>query len=848
MARTDAAGPAGSPTRVGRLTAALVALSLAPLALLTWFSVSLSAEAVRAQAEARVRNTATASAVYVSEQMDGLAKLVESYAQRPSLVAAMRRPAAGRDHRAVAVHLAELQRAREGIAVAFLTEPDGRLVDIVPPTPSIVGRDFSFRDWYRGVTASGRPYVSEAYETAATGHARVVGAAVQVRAPAAEGRQGRAVGILVAAYGLDTIQRFVDEFAAAQGVRLTVTDQRGVVLAAAGAARQGLLSRRDDPLVAAALAGRAGVAERATPAGRVVSAYEPIADLDWTVTADVATATAFAPVQELRRTVLAIAAVLGLVLLAGLVVLVRTLRERARSERRLKDSEERTRAILGATDEAFVSMDAAGLVTNWTPQAEQTFGWSSAEAVGRKLQELIIPASSRDAHEQGRRRYLATGEGRILNRRVEVTALHRDGREFPVEVVIWPVGSGPQTTFNAFAHDISERRRAAQALEQARQEADRANRAKSEFLSRMSHELRTPLNAILGFGQLLQLDELSEEQAESVDHMMRGGRHLLGLINEVLDISRVETGNLSLSPEPVELLEVVKGTVDLVRPLAAERGIAIASPSPGDCPWTVQADRQRLSQVLLNLASNAVKYNRDGGSIRVACHATAPDRVAIVVQDSGAGIPADKLPRLFMPFDRLGAEQTEVQGTGMGLALSKALVEAMGGTLTADSVEGEGTTFTLELAEAAGPTAPHEVAAPPHPAEAADAHDRRTVLYVEDNPTNLRLVELVLAERGGVRLLTTAEGDEVHGLVRRHRPDLVLLDLHLPDVDGEEVLRRLQADQQTAGVPVVVVSADVSPRHVERLLAAGAREYLSKPLDVVRFLEVVDGLLAAAPG
>jgi PAS domain S-box-containing protein len=682
-----------------RLTAVLVVLCLAPLALLTWFSVSLSARAVRGQVDARVRNTAAASAVYVNEQMDGLTELVGSYAKRPSMVAAMGRPAARRDGDTIAFHLDELQGARAGLAIAFVTDPDGRLIDIVPSTPSILGRDFSFRDWYRGVTATDRPYLSEAYETAATGHARVVGAAVQIRAPASGGRQGRVLGILVAAYGLDTIQRFVDDYAAAQGVRLTVTDQRGVVVAAPGAPRRGLESRRADPLVAAALDGRSGLSERTTPQGRAVSAYEPVPGLGWTVTADVATGTAFAPIAELRRTVLAIGAVLGLALLAGLVLLARALRRQARTERQLKDGQERTRELLEATAEAFISIDAGGLVTIWNPQAETTFGWSSAEAVGRPLAELVVPEASRDAHERGRRRYLESGEGPLLDRRVEVTAVHKDGSRFPVEVVIWAVGSGPETTFNAFAHDISERRRAERVLEQAKQDADRANRAKSEFLSSMSHELRTPLNAILGFGQLLQLEDLTQEQAESVDHILRGGRHLLELINEVLDISRIESGNLSLSTEPVDVLEVVKDTVDLIRPLAAEREITVQAPSPDDPSPTVDADRQRLKQVLLNLASNAVKYNRHAGTIRVACQAAAGGRVAIVVTDTGPGLSADKMARLFRPFDRLGAEQSEVQGTGMGLALSKGLVEAMDGSLTAESVEGQGTTFTVELPE-----------------------------------------------------------------------------------------------------------------------------------------------------
>ncbi|HEV3399484.1 MAG TPA: cache domain-containing protein, partial [Actinomycetes bacterium] len=453
----------GSSERARRLIAALVLLCLAPLGLLTWFSLSLSAKAVRSQVDARVQNTASASAVYVREQMDGLAELVGSYAKRPSVVGAMRQPATRRNRATIAFHLQELQRSRRGIDVTFATEPSGRLLDIVPDTPSIVGRDFSFQDWYKGVTATGQPYVSEAYETAATGHARVVGAAVPVRDPAGGG-QGRVLGILVAAYGLDTIQRFVDDYAAAQGIRLTVTDQRGVVLAAPGTSPVGLRSRRGDPLVDAALQGRSGVSERSTFAGRVVSAYEPVPSLGWAVTADVATGTAFAPIADLRRTVLAFGAVLGLALVVGLALLARALRDRTRAEQRVVDGEERTRDILEATAEAFISIDAAGVVTLWNSKATETFGWTREEAVGRPLTELIIPEASRQAHDQGRRRFLETGEGPLLNRRVEVTAVDKDGHQFPVELVIWPAGSGPETAFNAFAHDISERRRNEEAV------------------------------------------------------------------------------------------------------------------------------------------------------------------------------------------------------------------------------------------------------------------------------------------------------------------------------------------------------------------------------------------------
>jgi signal transduction histidine kinase/CheY-like chemotaxis protein len=392
-----------------------------------------------------------------------------------------------------------------------------------------------------------------------------------------------------------------------------------------------------------------------------------------------------------------------------------------------------------------------------------------------------------------------------------------------------------------------EHDRAKEEAERAKQEADQANRAKSEFLSRMSHELRTPLNAILGFGQLLQLSDLTQTQREGVDQVLRGGRHLLGLINEVLDISRIETGNLALSREAVNVYELVKETIDLTRPLAAERELRIDAPAAEDCSYTVQADRQRLRQVLLNLASNAVKYNRHGGRISFACEPASEGRIRILVRDTGPGVPADKLPRLFIPFDRLGAEQTDIPGTGMGLVLSKGLMEAMGGTLTAHSAEGQGSTFTVELARTEDPLEHLQQVVLPQcvPVPNCDSGLERTVLYVEDNPSNLLLVERVIDQRGGVRLLTATHGQLVHDLVRQHRPDVVLLDQHLPDIGGEEVLRQLKADPDTAAVPVVMVSADATAGQTKRLLAAGASQYLTKPLDVARFLEVVDQLLQA---
>jgi len=381
-------------------------------------------------------------------------------------------------------------------------------------------------------------------------------------------------------------------------------------------------------------------------------------------------------------------------------------------------------------------------------------------------------------------------------------------------------------------------------LAEAKAEADRANRAKSDFLSRMSHELRTPLNAILGFGQLLQMQADGGHDRESVEQILKGGRHLLELINEVLDISRIEAGRLPLSQEPVQIGEAVTRVLDLARPLAAERRIHVQIAGAALHHRYVLADTQRLQQVLLNLVSNGIKYNRDGGRLVVGCHEAATGRIRLTVADTGAGIPGERRARLFTPFDRLGAETSPVEGTGLGLALSHRLVEAMGGTIGLDDAEGGGSLFWIELAETTSPAVRAGLATVPAPA-AEGRRLRGTILYVEDNPSNLRLVERVLAEQTALRFIPAMQGRLGLSLAREHRPDLILVDLHLPDISGEDVLREVKNDPLLARTPVIVLSADATPGQVRRLIAAGARAYLTKPLDVRQLLTHIDGALPA---
>jgi signal transduction histidine kinase len=381
-----------------------------------------------------------------------------------------------------------------------------------------------------------------------------------------------------------------------------------------------------------------------------------------------------------------------------------------------------------------------------------------------------------------------------------------------------------------------------EAVRAAKEEAERANEAKSRFLSHMSHELRTPLAAIMGFAELLHRNEQDEKRRSWSGFVLDGGRHLLAIVNELLEVSRIEAGKMMLAPEPVDAERAVDDVLDLVAPLGTERGIKLERTPGKRIARAALADPLRLKQVLLNLVANAIKYNSEGGTVTVTLEETGDGMVAIGVADTGQGIAPEKLEQLFTPFERLGAEDGTVAGSGLGLVVSKGLVDAMGGRLAVESALGSGTTFTVELPLtdateiAAGTGGPAQ-----RPATAGN------VLYIDDAEENLRLIGSVLDElRPGLELRTATNGLDGSVLAEAQRPDVLLLDLNLPDLAGEEVLRRLRARPQTGNVPVIILSADSTSRNINRLLEAGADAYLTKPVNVPQFLDVLDRLLVPA--
>jgi PAS domain S-box-containing protein len=401
--------------------------------------------------------------------------------------------------------------------------------------------------------------------------------------------------------------------------------------------------------------------------------------------------------------------------------------------------------------------------------------------------------------------------------------------------------------------DITERKIFENELSKAKAEAERANVAKSEFLSRMSHELRTPMNSILGFAQLMNMGELNPAHKKGVNQILKSGKHLLELINEVLDIAKIETGRLTISPEPVEIFSVILETIDIVRNLADENKITIEIDASDAKTLFVEADRQRLKQVLLNLINNAVKYNRKGGSVKVECTKLKSVRsmekgdrrnenvIRISVIDTGKGIAQEFIEKLFNPFERIGAERTKTEGTGLGLAISKKLIEAMAGKIVVESEVGKGSTFWIELPETEDQNDNYGRLSELSKPEAEITQSKGTILYIEDNLSNIQLVEQILeTHRPLINLITNIYGKNAVQLAIDYKPDLILLDLDLPDIHGSEVIGLLQAEPRTAGIPVIILSADAMTKQIEQLMEFGAKDYLIKPIDVVQFLEIVD--------
>jgi PAS domain S-box-containing protein len=529
-------------------------------------------------------------------------------------------------------------------------------------------------------------------------------------------------------------------------------------------------------------------------------------------------------------------ALLAALLLAMTGLAQREARERRHAERAAAINERELRSIFDTVSAGLVQTTPDGRILNANPAYCRLTGYSLEELRGMTLADLENPdgrTASGDAE-------LAAGEadGRLLRYR------HRGGRVVPVSVNVRMVRDidGRELHAVGTVQDLSETIRLRE-LEHERQSAEAANRAKSEFVARMSHELRTPLNAILGFAQLLDNhagERLQPAWREWVTRIQQAGWHLLAMINDVLDLSRVEAGTLALHDQRIDLHETIEASVAMVEDTAARRRVTILREINGDAS-EVRGDPVRVRQVLINLLSNAVKYNREGGHVLVRCRAIGGDRVQVDIADTGLGMTAEQLERLFQPFNRLGRERLGVEGTGIGLVIAKRLAELMGGSLQARSQPGEGSVFTLVL------PAPRRPQAADSGANAADGDEElysaRRVLYIEDNATNVELMRGMLANRPQIELAVAHSGRDGLTLARQRPPHLILLDIGLPDIDGLQVLRLVRDDPRLSRVPVIVVSADTSETCVDAALSNGASDFLAKPLELHALLHSVDAQL-----
>jgi PAS domain S-box-containing protein len=525
--------------------------------------------------------------------------------------------------------------------------------------------------------------------------------------------------------------------------------------------------------------------------------------------------------------------------------------EQTMFDQRLREQQFYTRSLIEANIDAMITTDLGGVISDVNQEMASLTGCSRAELIGSPFKQYFT-----DPERAGIAIQRVLSEGQLTN--YELTAEARSGRRTVVSynATILKDSRGNFIGVFATARDITHRKEYEKSLQknnielkEARAVAEKANLAKSEFLSSMSHELRTPLNAVLGFAQLMASDTPppSPVQKLSIDQILQAGWYLLRLINEILDLAMIESGKVSMSHEPMSLTEVLQDCEAMIRPQADQRQVQLHF-SHADAPIYVHADRVRVKQVMTNLLSNAIKYNVEGGAVHVTCQAVSEEKIRISVSDTGHGLSAQQLTQMFQPFNRLGQENGAEEGTGIGLVVTKQLVELMGGQIGVESQVGVGSVFWIELLASSLPEFKSVVMGNDGSATASDGVDAlnahqgrpRTLLYVEDNPANLILVEQLIARRDDISLIAATDGHSGIQMARAHQPDVILMDINLPGISGYGALKILRADPVTRHIPVMALSANAMPRDIDVGLQAGFFRYLTKPIDVFEFMDALD--------
>ena len=518
--------------------------------------------------------------------------------------------------------------------------------------------------------------------------------------------------------------------------------------------------------------------------------------------------------------------------------------EQKKLDQRLRDQQFYTRSLIESNIDALMTTDPLGIITDVNKQMEALTGCTRDELIGAPFKNYFTDPEQAEA---GIKRVLS--EKKVLD--YELTACARDGKKTVVSynaTTFYDRDRKLQGVFAA-ARDVTDRKRFEQELEGAKSTAEKANLAKSDFLSSMSHELRSPLNAILGFAQVLELGSppLTVTQAQNTDHILKAGWYLLKLINEILDLAGIESGQMSLSRERVALSDIMLECQVMVEPQAKNHGIHMTFPQ-FETPLYVNADMTRLKQIVINLLSNAIKYNKENGTVIVDCVVKTPGCIRINVRDTGAGLPSEKLAQLFQPFNRLGQEAGGVTGTGIGLVVTKRLAEQMDGALGVESTVGKGSVFWCEMPSMEAPELTFQSLEAEAWVQSKSSCERpqRTLLYVEDNPANMNLIEQLVERRPDLRLITAVNGTLGTELARTALPHVILMDVNLPGISGIEALKILREDPITAHIPVLALSANAMPRDIAKGLEVGFFRYLTKPIKVKEFMETLNAALEFA--
>ncbi|MBP6775623.1 MAG: response regulator [Piscinibacter sp.] len=874
-----------------RLLRQYLLLALLPLTLLTVLGTFVLVPALVLHGEERNRELASALRDQIElelEQRERTAEQLAAAVANGSIVASF-----------IGLGLQSLIDADPSLQAAYVVDARGLVTHAALPASSglhvadYIGLDESARPHFLAARRAGKSAWSNTLLSTITGQITLV-----LASPAGD-------STVMIEFSLAGLSQALADMSRAGRSLTMVLDSGGRVIGhpdATRALRQENLS--DVLLVKRAIDGQAQ-AGRIEQDGRSFFAYAlPVHPIGWTVLVGLPTADVLAPLLRLAWLMLAILCVTGL----GAVLAARWLAARAGQEvqglaagaqaaaagkappalafqtaefdqvwgllrslfqelhsqgAQTQAARNELQAVLdAATEVAIIATDTEGRVTVFSVGAQKMLGYDAADVIGR-----ATPALWHDAKEMAERGAELT---RLLGQPVEGvevflaqtrrggyevrdwTFVRSDGDRLLVSLAITAVrdATGEVEGFLGVAVDITHRKRA-EALEVAQRSAEASSQAKSEFLSRMSHELRSPLNAMLGYAQLLEIDRAEPPSAGQVvrlQQIQRAGWHLVQLIDDVLDLSRIESGQLRVSIETVDVLVVVARAAEIAAPLMASHGIALTQAWIGDMPASehepVVADATRLTQVIVNLLSNAAKYNRPGGSVRIECEPLPAGRFAVRVIDTGRGMSAEQVEQLFEPFNRLGLEGSAIEGTGIGLVITQRLVELMNGLLHVESEPGAGTTFSVILPRGERPLLAMPVASGPR----VDAPVRQgRVLYIEDNEINAILMRELLLQRPGAQLHVAGTVEEGLAAMRSDRPDLVLLDMNLPDAPGGDVLDAMQADPDLRDIPVIVVSADATRLQVLTMLRRGVRAYLTKPFNVAEALAAIDAALVAEP-